>query len=156
MSNGFTSPFQELNQTMISIEFSCNELLNSFQTDASNVSISAGFDDDPKEFPGTDTVYVCRCVADISVSWLDRESDTEVCKSRCRLAGLYTLPRVAFPDDYSEKDARTHMHANSISMLYAKARSIIEGISSQSITGKKTLLAIDPFAYVTALEENEG
>ena len=45
--------------------------------------------------------------------------------------------------------------ANTVSIAYGKIRAVVENITAESIVGKQTLPAIDPYGFVSSLRLKE-
>ena len=127
-----------------------------------NLSIADGFEGGETHFSLTmnsslgapaviDGNYACKCVLEAVGNWTVNEDSTDSAFSTsCKLAIVIAVPEGALESvPVGERD--TFVVANTVSIAYGKIRSIIENMTAESIVGRQTIPAIDPYAFVDSL-----
>lgn len=127
-----------------------------------NLSVADGFEGGETHFSLTmnssldaptiiDGNYACKCMLEAVGNWTVDENGTEPAFSAsCKLGIVISVPETAL--DSAPKDERTtFVVANAVSIAYGKIRSIIENMTAESIVGRQTIPAIDPYAFVDSL-----
>lgn len=95
--------------------------------------------------------YTCKCVLEAVGNWaIDEDGTNPAFSASCKLGVVIAVPEAALdsaPAD--ERDA--FVVANTVSIAYGKIRSIIENMTAESVVGRQTIPAIDPYAFVDSL-----
>lgn len=147
MSNGnWLSPVQIADSKVLGLNLSVADGFKGGETHFSltmNSSLSA-----PTIVEGN---YACKCVLEAVGNWTVDEEDTKPAFSAsCKLGIVIAVPEAALePVPESERD--TFVVANAVSIAYGKIRSIIENMTAESVVGRQTIPAIDPYAFVDSL-----
>lgn len=98
---------------------------------------------------------VCKCVLEAVGDWtIDEKGDAPALSASCKLGIVVAIPEVSLSAvDEGEREA--FVMANTVSIAYGKIRAIVENITAESIVGKQTLPAIDPYGFVASLKSKE-
>lgn len=72
----------------------------------------------------------------------------------CSMGITVSIPDTAFAGDFPADRINRVVDANAVSLVYGKIRSFIEDLTAQSIIGKQTIPAIEPYALLDSLNEN--
>lgn len=132
-----------------------------------NLSVADGFEGGETRFSltmnsslGAPTIvdgnYVCKCVLEAVGNWaVDEEGAEPAFSASCKLGIVIAVPEAALkPVLEDERD--TFVFANTVSIAYGKIRSIIESVTAESVVGRQTIPAIDPYAFVDSLGLKKG
>ena len=98
----------------------------------------------------------CKCVLEAIGNWTVGEKDAKPAFSAsCKLGIVITVSEAAL-EPLPENERDTFVAANTVSIAYGKIRSAIESITAESVVGRQTIPAIDPYAFVDSLGLNKG
>lgn len=99
--------------------------------------------------------FLCRSIIGVSANWTDnRQANNEtVFSASCKVGLLISMSASSFDADISEEDRSRFLEANSVSLAYGKIRAVVEDLTAQSVVGKQTLPAIDPFALLESFSK---
>lgn len=132
-----------------------------------NLSVADGFEGGETHFSltmnsslGAPTIvdgnYVCKCVLEAVGNWaVDEEGAEPAFSASCKLGIVIVVPKAAL-EPVLEDERDTFVVANTVSIAYGKIRSIIESVTAESVVGRQTIPAIDPYAFVDSLGLKKG
>lgn len=84
----------------------------------------------------------------------DADSGQELAEAFLTVVGRVTADR-SFTRNHEAAEIDTWMEANAVTLLYAKAKASFEYLTAMSPIGVQTLPTIDPYAYLSGLDEQE-
>lgn len=98
---------------------------------------------------------LCKCVLEAVGNWsVDEEGCEPAFSASCKLGMVVAIPEASLPAmQESEKEA--FVMANTVSIAYGKTRAVVENITAESVVGKQTLPAIDPYGFVASLHASD-
>lgn len=100
--------------------------------------------------------YVCKCMLEAIGDWsVDEDGSEPAFTASCKLGIVIALPEAMLKSS-PEDERNVFIAANAVSIAYGKIRSIIENITAESVVGRQTIPAIDPYAFVDALNEKNN
>lgn len=153
-TESWLSPVQIVNSRILGLNFSIADGFAGGETHfflTMNSSIAA-----PSVIEGS---YVCRCALEAVGEWsVDEGGATPAFSASCKLGITIAVPEDAL-GRVPEGGRDRFVAANAVSIAYGKIRSVIEGMTSESIVGRQTLPAIDPYAFidsVTSQQDRDG
>lgn len=100
--------------------------------------------------------YVCRCSLEAVGEWsVDKEGTVPAFSASCKLGITIAVPEGAL-ERVPEGSRDRFVAANAVSIAYGKIRSMVEGMTSESIVGRQTIPAIDPYAFIDSVAQRQG
>lgn len=147
MSNGnWLSPVQIVDSRVLGLNLS---IADSFEGGETRFSLTMNSSLDAPTV--VDGKYACKCMLEAVGNWTVDENGAEPAFSAsCKLGIVIVVPETAL-ESAPEDERATFVVANAVSIAYGKIRSIIENMTAESIVGRQTIPAIDPYAFVDSL-----
>lgn len=147
----WVSPVSILDSKILSVTFKTNEEAELSRARRS-LTMSASIDA-PSVSEGR---LVCKCVLGASGDWFyGDESETPAFVVSCEV-GIAVAVSPEVVAELNDDEKAEYVSANALSLAYGKIRACIEMITAESPVGRQTLPAIDPYALLESLQEEDS
>lgn len=150
MSGNWFSPVQIENSSVLAAGFKVEPVPTGCKTQVS-MNVSAWFD----HHDAGEESYMCDCILHVLSALKSQDGDSEFFSTECKLGMTISCPMGYFPEDSPIEERKLFLEANVVSLAYGKIRSFIENMTAESEIGRQTIPAIDPYALIESLKEDE-